>query len=394
LKKSIAAGRAGFLSSSAWGAVFNEMTGLYSKPKQPSASASAKGKGPASPYDGDMERGYEGDDDGDCASLASDAEWEGWRRELETDMPVKYLPTIPSTTDTALAATPKSTHSITIIKEDTPIGNLSAIAPENIARSDEEARLLNPVSRHDYPPLARKSSLELAKRVVVEGIAGKGLVMPRTTASTSWTSFSSNSSINSSSSHEEYRVGEESNTAANGKPHLTPIVTTPPGATRNGGLARAKSATTFSSNANITIPRVSSSAPLSAAVDLPQTWTQPPLPANISPVEPAEKLYDDLPRFNPDIALPGLGGGLGNPAMFPAYVDMGATVTTITSGRQANGGKKSTGKSGGKWLTKSFAKHTDESTDNTTTSVLGSLSRRSSGSNVASIVRSISKRDR
>jgi len=152
----------------------------------------------------------------------------------------------------------------------------------------------------------------------------------------------------------------------------------------------------FSSNQNVTVPRVSSSAPLSAAMDSHDAWKPAAFssPQTAPPAEPVDELYDDLPQLNPDVILPGMGGGLGNPAMFPAYVDMGATVTTITSGRQANGGKKSIGKSGGKWLSKSFVKSTDESSDNATSSALSSLSRRSSSSNVTNLVRSISKRDR
>jgi hypothetical protein len=395
LKKSIVSGRSGFLSSPAWGAVFNKATGLYDKPERVSGAAD-KGKGPAMPYDRDMEEGYEGDDD-DCASLVSDTEWEGWRRELEMDMPPKHVPAIVFGANTVSSSTPKASHSIATIKEDAvlPSGNLSAIAPENLARSDEEARLLTPIQRHNPPPLPREGSLRFAKRVVMEGIAGKGLIMPATNTYASWTSFSSNGSADSSFSHDEYRAGEGSDTNANGKPRLTPIVTTPARAAGNGNLARAKSATMYSSNRNVTVPRVSSSAPLSAAMDSHDTW-KPALssPPTALPAEPVDELYDDLPQLNPDVILPGMGGGLGNPAMFPAYVDMGATVTTITSGRRASGGKKSLGKSGGKWLSKSFVKSTDEPSDNTTSSVLSSLSRRSSGSNVASIVRSISKRDR
>jgi hypothetical protein len=342
-----------------------------------------------------MEEGYEGEDD-DCASLASDTEWEGWRRELEIDMPPKHLHTAASVTETVSTAIPKAPHFIATIKEDgvLPSGNLSVIAAENIARSDEENRLLTPIPRRN-PPELRKGSLQLAKSVVIEGIAGKGLIMPVTEAYASWTSFSSNSSANSSFfSHEDYHAGEGSDTTANRKPRLTPIVTTPARVGGGGNLARAKSATVFSSNPNVAVPRVSSSAPLSATMESQDAWKPAfPSPPNALPAEPVGEPYDDLPELNPDVILPGMGGGLGNPAMFPAYVDMGATITTITSGRQANGSKKSIGKSSGKWLAKSF-KGTDEPSDNATTSVLGSLSRRSSSTNLASIVRSISKRDR
>jgi hypothetical protein len=395
LKKSIASGRSGFLSSPAWGAVLNEATGLYGRPVRV-LGATDKGKGPAMPQDSDMEDGYEGDDD-DCASLVSDTEWEGWRRELAMDMPPKHVPAAVSGANTVSSATPKASHSIATIKEDVvlPSGNLSAIAPENIARSDEEARLLTPIQRRNLPPLPREGTLRFAKRVVMEGIAGKGLIMPATNTYVSWASFSSNSSANSSFSHEEYRAGEGSDTTANRKPRLTPIVTTPARGASNGNLGRAKSVTIFSSNRNVTVPRVSSSAPLSAAMDSHDAW-RPALssPPTALPAEPVDELYDDLPELHPDVILPGMGGGLGNPAMFPAYVDMGATVTTVSSGRQANGSKKSLGKSGGKWLSKSFVKSTDEPSESATSSVLSSLSRRSSSSNVASIVRSISKRDR
>lgn len=400
LKKSIAAGRAGFLSSSAWGAVFNQETGLYCRPERPQA-ANDKGKGPALPYGDDAADGYEGDEDDDCASLASDTEWEGWRRELEMDMPIKHLPTILSNSNSTSTATPMAAHSITTIREDpssSAIGNLSAVAAENIARSDEEARLLTPIQRRNPPPLARKSSLQLAKRIVVEGTAGKGLIMPRTKAYASWTSFSSNSSVNSSFfSHEEYRSGEGSDTTANRKPRLAPLVTSSARAT-TGSLSRAKSATLFSSNVNITVPRVSLSAPLSAAMDprdavwKPGSAAPAPIASTSAYVQPADEVYEEFPELGPDVVLPGLGGGLGNPGMFPAFAGGGTTVTTITSGRQINGRKKS--KSGSGWLSKSFSRGSEDASEGATSSGFGSLSRRSSNSNIASIVRSISKRER
>lgn len=342
LKKAIASGRSGFLASPAWNAAYNEVTGLYMPP--PGLSASNDGGG------------YEGDDDDDCASLVSDTEWEGWRRELEMDMPPKPLSTIHSVSATS-DATPRVGLSLAALKEEgSSLALASADEHVNVAEkasySDGEEKYKSP--RHSgQSTRARKSSLRAAKRVVVDGIAGKGLIIPHSSnAYASWTSFSSNSSINSSfHSHDDYRLGEGSDTNVGPKrPRLPPIVTGNSTSPRgSGNLSRAKSATVFSSRPNASVPAASISAPLSATVDnLDGSWAAPDPPRQLPYKYPSDGISpDELFAIGPDVALPGLGGGLGNPAMFPAFAGMGTTITTVSSGRAAMSSGAGGGSNGG-----------------------------------------------
>jgi len=313
--------------------------------------------------------------------LASDTEWEGWRRELEIDLP-------PKTANSVSAGAIRPGGALTPTQEEPASTSLSAVSPENIAHTDEEVRLLTPM-QHRPHTLARKGSLQLAKRVVVDGIAGKGLIMPRTHAYASWTSFSSNDSVNSSSnSHDEYRAGEGSDTTANRKPHLTPLT----------GLSRAKSATVFSLRQNVPVPVVSSSAPLSATLSSQDTSWNPSSPHKaVKAVSDIPSDYlDGLPPFD-QASMPGLGGGLGNTNMFPPFAGLGTTVTTITSGKQI---KKSASRSSGVslrgvgWISRSFGKIGEEREEAAPPS--GQQVRRASGSgsNISSLVRGISRRDR
>ncbi|KAG9054158.1 hypothetical protein FS842_005927 [Serendipita sp. 407] len=408
LKKAIAAGRSGFLSSPAWSAAFNEATGLYMRPPGLSDELDVKGKGKAGSgaflFDALSEGGYDDDDD-DCASLASDTEWEGWRRELEMDLPPKALSSILSVSD----ATPKAGPSLSVLKEESvialvpsptsalPGGILADVVQEDVrVHTDEEDEAPVVAQRRRVP--ARRGSLKLARKIVVDGVAGKGLIMPRTNAYASWNSFTSTSSSITSSfqSHEEYRLGEGSDTAANRRPRLPPLVVGQglSGTTRTSGtLSRAKSATVFSSRQNVPLPVASVSAPLSAAFDnIDGTWKggsphQHPQHhqhqhhhsdshqhhhRHHSDVDEYVEPQEDLLTLDPDVMLPGLGGGLGNPAMFPPFADLGTTVTTITSGRNAMANGSSTKKLSLKkrslgslrnttsWLSRSF-RSTDES---------------------------------
>lgn len=321
-----------------------EATGLYSRPPRMPSSPNEKGKGSAITFAGKDDDAFNEDED-ETGSLASDTEWEGWRRELEMDLPPKpmgIVPPNPSVVTTSLnpgGVLPPTQEEPTPV----PLNSLSVVPPENIAHTDEEARLLTPIQRTPHS-VNRKGSLRVAKRVVVDGIAGKGLIIPRTNAYASWTSFSSNDSVNSSyHSHEEYRVGEGSDTTANRKPRLPPLVT---GSNVGHGntLSRAKSATVFSLRQNVQVPAVSSSAPLSATMHLQDTsWDSNSPSTNAQPEQEIPLDYlDRLPPLD-DAFMPGKGGGLGNANMFPPFADLGTTVTTITSGKQI---KKKTSRSG------------------------------------------------
>ena len=331
--------------------------------------------GLSGPNDG----GYEGDEDDDSVSLASDTEWEGWRRELEMDMPPKPLSTIHSA-----SATSEATHrvglSLAALKEEGSSLVLSSMEEyANItakaSHSDGEEQGVSP--RHSgQDTRGRRSSLRAAKRIVVDGIAGKGLIIPHSSnAYASWTSFSSNSSINSSfHSHEDHRIGEGGDTNASKRPRLPPLVTGRGASPRvSGNLSRAKSASAFPSRPNATVPAASVSAPLSATVDnLSGSWA-PGHPGHAS--QPSEDILpDDFFAMGPQIALPGLGGGLGNPAMFPAFAGMGTTITTVSSGRaamnseSAGSSRKSSLKkasfgslrSSASWISRSFSKSGEE----------------------------------
>lgn len=385
LKKAIASGRAGFLSSPAWSATLTEETGLYSRPSRtPSSPTNEKGKGSALTFGGNDDDSFDADEDD--GSLASDTEWEGWRRELEMDLP-------PKRTNSISAGAIRPGGALPPTQEEPPSvasTSLSAISPENIAHTDEEVRLLTPI-QHRPRTLARKCSLQLAKRVVVDGVAGKGLTIPRTNAYISWTSFSSNDSVNSSSnSYDEYRPGEGSDTTANRKRHLTPLA----GIANGNGLSRAKSATVFSLRQNVPVPVVSSSAPLSATLNSQDSSWKSRSPAEVVSDNPSEYL-DGLPPLD-QASMPGLGGGLGNANMFPPFAGLGTTVTTITSGKQI---KKSASRSSGGslrgvgWISRSFGKigEREEAAPPS-----GQQVRRASGSgsNVSGLVRGTRKSDR
>lgn len=377
LKKAIAAGRAGFLSSPAWNAQMSEATGLYTRPPRMTPGGE-KGKGSAIYFEGEEEDAFAADDEDD-GSLASDTEWEGWRRELELDIPPK-ITTLQSRAPTRGAV------SLPPTQEERSMGALSVVPPENIAHTDEEARLLSPIQQTSRKPI-RKSSLKMAKKMVIDGIAGKGLAMPKTNAYASWTSISSLDSINSSfHSHEEYRVGEGSDTTANQKPRLAPLVTGG-SMVNNGGLPKAKSATTFSLRPNLPVLPPSNSGPLST------TLAQDSSRGFISPENGTREHEDIGPEYLGDLSrvdrstLPGLGGGLGNPAMLPPYANRGTIVTTVSGGNRAKKSRTNGGSLRGvSWLSRS-ARTTDDGASS------GQESRRTSGSNVATLVRGISKRD-
>jgi hypothetical protein len=341
LKKAIASGRSGFLSSSAWNATFNEATGLYCRPSQV-AAPDEKGKGSSLTVVGTHRDGYEGDadEDDDNVSLASDTEWEGWRRELELDPPPKQLSTIPSSVNvnSNSTPTPRPRESISNDQSElTPadgILGLSAVSPEMSAQTDDENRLLTPIPHRS----ARKSSLRAAKKMVVDGVAGKGLIIPRTNAYASWTSFSSSSSINSSfNSHEDhYRAGDSSDTNAGRRARFASYGGSSMRSTGTGGLARAKSASTFPLRPSVNVPVASISAPLSATIDSREgVWSRKEGSDASELPPPPQELLDELLNIGSEGLLPGMGGGLGNPAMLPAYADRGTTVTTIVSGRKA-----------------------------------------------------------
>jgi hypothetical protein len=359
---------------------------LYSRHSwMPSSPTNEKGKGIALTLEGNDDDPLDADEDD--RSLASDTEWEGWRRELEMDLPPKTTNSISVGAIRPGGALPSTQE------EPSPVAStsLSVVSPENIAHTDEEVRLLTPI-QHRPRTLARKRSLQLAKRVVVDGIAGKGLTMPRTNAYASWTSFSSNDSVNSSSnSHDEYRPGEGSDTTANRKPHLTPLA----GIAKSNGLSRAKSATVFSLRQNMPVPVVSSSAPLSATLNSQNSSWKSSSPAEVVSDNPSEYL-DGLLLLD-QASMPGLGGGLGNANMFPPFAGLGTTVTTVTSGKQI---KKSASRSSGSslrgvgWISRSFGKIGEEREEPAPPS--GRQVRRASGSgsNASGLVRGISKRDR
>ncbi|KAG8801683.1 hypothetical protein FRC17_006581 [Serendipita sp. 399] len=285
--------------------------------------ANAKGKGKAADggaflFDALSESGYGDDDEDDCASLASDTEWEGWRRELEMDLPPKALSTILSVSD----ATPKAGPSLAVLKEESVVALVPPPVPvhtggddaDGVPTDEEDDEMPDVKRRNDVP--IRRSSLKVARKIVVDGVAGKGLIMPRTNAYASWNSFTSTSSSFTSSflSHEEYRPGEGSDTNANRRPRLPPLVVGQgvTGIGRSGTLARAKSATVFSSRQNVPLPTASLSAPLSAAFDN----------KHHSDADQSINYPDDLLTLDPDVMLPGLGGGLGNPALFPPFANM------------------------------------------------------------------------
>ena len=90
LQKCVASGRHGFLTSPAWGAKLNPNTGLYELPRKLQKSqqdGEAEGEG-----EGEREgKGKEtlDEEESEPESLMSDAEWEGWRKELELEGPTR-----------------------------------------------------------------------------------------------------------------------------------------------------------------------------------------------------------------------------------------------------------------------------------------------------------------
>lgn len=82
LQKCVASGRHGFLTSPAWRAKLNPNTGVYELSQW------------LRKWRKDEEEGAEAEetldeDESDQESLISDAEWEGWRRELESEAPIR-----------------------------------------------------------------------------------------------------------------------------------------------------------------------------------------------------------------------------------------------------------------------------------------------------------------
>jgi hypothetical protein len=82
LKKCVASGRHGFLTSPAWKAKLNPDTGVYELPRRLQG------------WRDDDEEEQEGEgtlneEESEAESMMSDAEWEGWRRELELEGPTR-----------------------------------------------------------------------------------------------------------------------------------------------------------------------------------------------------------------------------------------------------------------------------------------------------------------
>ena len=82
LQKCVASGRHGFLTSPAWGAKLNPDTGLYELPQWLRKWRQDEEK------EAEAEETLD-EDESEQESLTSDAEWEGWRRELELETPIR-----------------------------------------------------------------------------------------------------------------------------------------------------------------------------------------------------------------------------------------------------------------------------------------------------------------
>ena len=82
LQKCVASGRHGFLTSPAWGAKLNPDTGLYELPQWLRKWRQDEEK------EAEAEETLD-EDESEQESLTSDAEWEGWRRELEMEAPIR-----------------------------------------------------------------------------------------------------------------------------------------------------------------------------------------------------------------------------------------------------------------------------------------------------------------
>jgi hypothetical protein len=84
LQKCVASGRHGFLTSPAWRAKLNPDTGIYELPKW--LRKWQKDEAEAAEADGEETLD---EDESEQESLMSDAEWEGWRRELELEILIR-----------------------------------------------------------------------------------------------------------------------------------------------------------------------------------------------------------------------------------------------------------------------------------------------------------------
>ena len=82
LQKCVASGRHGFLTSPAWKARLNSDTGVYELPREPQNWQEDEEK------DGKEEETMD-EEENERESMESDAEWEGWRRDLELEGPTR-----------------------------------------------------------------------------------------------------------------------------------------------------------------------------------------------------------------------------------------------------------------------------------------------------------------
>ena len=83
LQKCVASGRHGFLTSPAWGAKLNPNTGLYELPQWRQKWRQNEEE----EVEVEVKETLD-EDESEQESLTSDAEWEGWRRELELEAPI------------------------------------------------------------------------------------------------------------------------------------------------------------------------------------------------------------------------------------------------------------------------------------------------------------------
>jgi hypothetical protein len=86
LQKCVASGRHGFLTSPAWRARLNPSTGVYELPQWPRKWRKNEGEGAEAEAEAEE---TPDEDESEEESLISDAEWEGWRRELELEAPIE-----------------------------------------------------------------------------------------------------------------------------------------------------------------------------------------------------------------------------------------------------------------------------------------------------------------
>jgi len=181
LQKCVASGRHGFLTSPAWKAKLNPNTGLYELPqwsrkwRQNEEEAMGEGEGEETPDDDESEQ----------ESLMSDAEWEGWRRELELEELIR--PDSPAS-KVAQEGNPWASESTQLSfatesdglqrgrgRKNTLVSGRDKVLKGIIKRTTEHSVPPHSILRAQLSNTSAFSSLSLSASVFVDAVASSGV---------------------------------------------------------------------------------------------------------------------------------------------------------------------------------------------------------------------------